>query len=156
MTTLYEAIKAVLTGDATLTAVCTGGVYDRDNVGRQGLTLATLQNGTPLIQPSIFIKWSSENPFDAERHKTLKAERVFFEVFYYEDGGAAPTHDICLTMRLRVRQLLAYNRSVEITEPSGAWCHDVIWAGDVVGLRDEALGNASMERSRFYAIVSKE
>lgn len=149
MTTLREAVKAVLVGDATLTALATGGVHDMDSVGHEGLTRKTLMvSGQVEIRPGIYIVWSSVVPF-GKAQATIRANRVFFEVYFYQDTG----FDVCEQMRKRVKELLNY-QTVTPNEPADEWCHQFIWAGDVVGVRDDRM-SASMERSRYQAIVTE-
>jgi len=149
MTTLREAVKAVLVADATLTALATGGVHDMDSVGHKGLTRETLMvSGQVAIRPGIYIVWSSVVPF-GEAQATIRANRVFFEIYFYQDTGFA----VCSQARKRVKVLLNY-KTVVPDAPADEWCHQIMWAGDVVGVRDDRM-SASMERSRYQAIVTE-
>ena len=148
MTTLQEAVKAVLDGDATLGALATGGIHDQDSVGQNGLEIKDLiVSGNPTIQPAVYVKWSTQVKMP-EYARALRAEHVFFEVYFYQHAGYDVIHD----MRVRVRQLLDY-QTVTIDEPSGYENMDILWAGDLLGMYDESLGNAAMERSRYQAVI---
>lgn len=149
MATMKEAVRAVLTGDATLMALATGGVHDHDTVGRRGLTRETLMTaGVVAIKPAIYINWTTEAPFGV-RQATLQAERLFFEVYFYQDSGYATI----VSMRKRVKALLNY-QPTQYNSPANEWMHDIRWAGDLLEMKDEELGGVSMERTRYEVLVT--
>jgi len=141
-TTLHQAVKTLLSGDATLAALATGGIHDPDSLGRPGLELADLCAGTPVIHPAVFIRWTTEAPFSAV---ILKARSVFAEVYFYQDQG----YDTIRQMRERVFALLHQKRVPTMDAPAGDYLYAFVWAGDVLQQSDDSLGGASMERSRY-------
>lgn len=151
MTTIREAVRAVLTGDATLVALATGGIHDDDSLdNRNGLTPQALQAaGSPLIRPGIYIGWTTSDPFGVH-DATLHAERGFLEVYFYQHEG----YDVITTMRDRVKRLLHQQR-VNFDTPANQYNHAILWAGDVLNMKDEEMAGASMERSRFEVHIRR-
>jgi len=147
VTTLRAAVLARLAGDATLAALATGGIYDAEALGRPGLELADVTAGTPVVQPCVFVRWTTEDPFGAA---AINAVRTFAEIYVYQDTGYAT----CQALRERVWALLHQQR-VAIDEPAGWRCAAIIWAGDVTESVDESLGGASMERSRYEVHLTR-
>jgi hypothetical protein len=145
MTTIREAVRAVLTADTALMALATGNVHDDDSLNNQhGLTPAALQVGDdPTIRPGIYIRWTTSDPFGVN-DATLHAERGFFEVYFYQNTGYATI----TAMRDRVKRLLHQQR-VDYDEPANQYCYAIIWAGDVLNMKDEEMAGASMERTRY-------
>lgn len=144
MTTIREAIRARLTSDATLAALATGGIDDDDSLNNQhGLTVDDVTNLTPIIQPSVFIEWVSTDPFGVN-DKTLHAERSFFLVYFWQDTG----YNTIAAMKDRVKRLLHQQR-VTYDTPSNEYCYAMIWVGDVCNQKDQEMGGASLEWSRF-------
>lgn len=147
MTTKTGAICELFTDDTTLKTLATGGVFDLNALDRQGLELADLTNGTPLVQPAIAVKVSSEVPYSG---LAVGAAQVTVDLYFYEHAGYAT----CEKMRARCYALL-HQKRVASTEPAGEWLFQLQWAGDITGQNDESLGGASMERSRYIGYVQK-
>lgn len=147
MTSLYQAIYDHLSADTTLSSLATGGLYDWAQVGRRGLTRATLTaNDTVPIQPALFLHWSSATPFGGGE-VGVAAQRVFFEVYFYQDSGYASID----AMRQRVMTLL-HRQQLALND---GWCFLILWRGDVRQQQDEALGGVSMERSRYEVHIGR-
>lgn len=140
-TTLHQAVKALLSGDVTLAALATGGIHDADSLGRNGLELADLCAGTPVIKPAVFIRWTTEAPFSAA---VLKARSIFLELWFYQDQG----YETIRQMRERAFALL-HQKRVTMDTPAGDYLYALVWAGDVLQQSDDSLGGASFERSRY-------
>jgi hypothetical protein len=144
MTTLNAALRALFTGDATFMALATGGVHDPETLGRQELEIDDIrQPGTPLINPALFIRWTTDAPFG---EAVVNAHRHFVELYFFQDTGYAVT----ASMRQRAYALL-HRQRVTFDEPASDYVFEFRWAGDIVQQQDESLGGASMERSRYYA-----
>jgi len=149
MATMQATLKAVLTGDATLMALATGGVYDGDSVGRRGLTRETLATaGQVAIDPAIYINWVTDTPYGV-RQEVLQARRVFAEIYFYQDTGYATVR----AMRQRVRELLEYE-PVQYDDPASERMRDIFWRGDIVERKDESLSDVSMEQSQYEILIT--
>lgn len=148
MTTFFEAVKAALLADVTL-ATLTTIILDDDDVGRDGLQREQLlaTDTATSISPAIFIKWRSQLPFQL---RVLKAEQVFFEVYFYQEQGYGTVE----AMRARVFELL-HEQAIQFDEPAGNYCHLILWRGNVLRLFDPELAGASMERSRYETHITR-
>lgn len=147
-TTLKQALKARLSGDATLAAIAMGGVHDPESLGRQELELKDITAiNSPLIKPAVFIRWTTEDPFDVP---AINAVRAFVEIYFFQDKGYAS----CQSMRERV-WLLLHQQRVSFDAPAGWHLGVFIWAGDVLQMQDDSLGGASMERSRYEVHLTR-
>lgn len=143
MTTLHEAVLDLFENDATFAALATGGVFDVDTLGRQELELGDITSGTPIVQPALLIRWTTDAPWGPD---SLNGHRPFVELYFYQDTGYTTTE----AMRQRAYELLDRQR-VTFNEPASDYVFEFRWAGDVIQQQDDSLGGASMERSRFYA-----
>lgn len=136
-----SAAKAILEADATLTAAATGGIYDVDEAGANGISRTTTPgafDANEMIKPCILVKLRSDTPDgelqdEAEQYVSV---REVLEVWLYEYSGYSTIN----TMRNRVYTLL---QNVQL---SGTF--QCIWAGDVRNQRDTDL-DANVERSEF-------
>jgi hypothetical protein len=147
-TTLKQALKTLLSGDATLIALATGGVHDPDSLGRQELELKDVTaTNSPLVRPAVFIRWTTEDPMDVA---VINAVRAFVEIYFYQDAGYAT----CQQMRERTWSLL-HQKRVTFDYPTGWRMTAFIWAGDVIHMQDDSLGGASMERSRYEVHLTR-
>lgn len=136
-----SAAKAILEADATLVAAATGGIYDFDETGANGISRTTTPDAFDaheMIQPCILVKLRSATPDGAlqDEAEQYVSVREVLEVWFYEDSGYSTIN----TMRDRVYTLL---QNVQL---SGTF--QCIWAGDVRNQRDTDL-DASVERSEF-------
>lgn len=80
---LKSDVKDLLTTDATLMAILTGGVHAVVELkrGPDGATAAFDANGE--IRPCANIKWGSESPFGPFDDSS----RAFFNIYFYERNG---------------------------------------------------------------------
>lgn len=120
--TILSAIKTILEADATLLATATGGVWDWDESGAQGInrtstTAAFDSNG--VIKPCVLLKARAENPDFILRDPSNKynSTRQVIEVWLYQDNA----YSSITTMKTRIYALLAE------TQVTGAFW--VSWAG---------------------------
>lgn len=147
MADIYAATKSRLKADATLTALV-GSAYilDDDDVGRDGLKLSNIKPANqPIVSPAIYLHWTTETPFSAS---VLNAVRGFVEVYIYQDTGYATIE----LARRRVWELLHQQRVAIDNDYLFAF----VWAGDVKRQKDDELGGASFERSRYeYHVIRK-
>lgn len=148
MTTLRAAVKALLQADTTLTTLATGGIYDGEDVGRQGLTIDMIrEEGEVAISPAIFLRWTTENRLDPD---CLHVQQAFLQIYFYQDYG----FDICRQMRQRAFTLL-HQQTVPFDEPSGWFIFAMVWVGDVLEQYDDQLGGAHFERSRYQVDIGR-
>jgi hypothetical protein len=148
MTTLRQATRALFTGDVTFMALATGGVHDVDSLGRMELELADITSGSPIVLPSLFIRWTTEAPFSL---RVLEARSIFFNLFFFDHSN----YTVIEQLRHRAYQLLHQQR-VTFDEPSGDYLYAFVWAGDVCQSSDESLQGARMERARYEGHLVKE
>lgn len=138
---MLTAIHAMLSGDATLLATLTGGVYQTPEISRQ-TTPAAFDANKELL-PCALVKASTAAPYGPHQ----QSGQLFVQVYFYERHGYASIE----TARRRVYALL--HRS-QLTPVSGDGCYDIRHAGDVLGQQDSVLGSA-MIVSRFVATIQR-
>jgi hypothetical protein len=129
-------------------ALATGGVHDAESLGRNNLELDDITDGSPVVKPALFIRWSTEAPYSSS---VLKARSVFVELYFFQDQG----YDVTVQMRHRAFELLHQQR-VSFDDPEGDYLYAFRWAGDLTNMDDESLQGASMERSRYEGHLTKE
>lgn len=148
MTTMFEAILATLENDVTFAALATGGIYDGDNVGHNGMTRKLLAiDDSPLINPGVYITWVTDSPL-GQAQKSIGADSIFFDLYCYQDAG----YDVTRAMRKRAKQLFNYT-PIAFDERADEIMRDIIWAGDVTGQRDSDMA-ANMERSSYQVLTT--
>lgn len=141
MAEVPEVIKAAIEGELV---TATGGVHDNYSVGRDGLTRKVIaDNNVAPIKPAVYLNWSNGVPFGVVQRK-LKAERLFVDVYFYQDDG----YDVIRTMRGAVRALLEYAR-FDVDE---GWIADIFWRGDITGMFDDEL-RCCMERTSYEILL---
>lgn len=144
MADLRAATKALLEGDATLGAL-TSNILDRNEVGEEGLKLANLRTGSsPVIVPSVYIKWVSENPLPNSPSLpdgSVVGVRAFCEIYFYGDSN----YTTITAMRRRVYGLLHQKRVTVDTD----YVYAFLWRGDVLEQKDMLMGGVCVERSRY-------
>lgn len=146
MTHYREAVRAKLAGDAPLAALATNGVWDFDRIvsqgfGTNGITLDVLTNNAVLIQPTVYLNWTSETPIYPVK---ARAWRAMVEVYLYDWDGYVTIRQ----MRQRVYELL-HEKRVSFNEPANYFCRQIVSVGDVTYQKDAELGGACFERSRY-------
>lgn len=142
-----SAAKAVLEADITLSTVATGGIYDLDEAGPNGISRTITPSAfddNEVIKPCVLVKLRSATPDgeledEAEQYVSV---REVLEVWFYEDSGYSNIN----TMRDRVYTLL------HATQLLGTF--KVLWAGDTRNQRDTEL-DANVERSEYAVYTYK-
>lgn len=143
MTTLREAFKAALEGDATLVAILTGGIYDSDELGRTGLTpdsVAREADGVTM-KPAAVIRWRGENQ-SALKTDTI-SERRFVELYLYADRG----HAVLEQAKQRAKALL-HRRQLGPTD-DGLGLNFILWVDSRGEFVADELQGAAADRLRF-------
>lgn len=149
MTTMKEAVRLVLVNDATFAALASGGIFDANTVGRNGMTRKKLTvSGQVAMSPGVYITWPTDVPL-GQAQKTIGAHNIFFDLYCYQDEG----YDITEAMRKRALVLFNYT-PVTFDEPTDEIMRDIIWAGDVSEQRDDTMGGAAMERSSYQVLAT--
>lgn len=139
--------KAVLEADAALVALATGGIYDYDETGPDGISRTTTPDAfdtNEIIKPCILVKSRGGTPDGAlvdEGTKYLSIQAPL-EVWFYEDSGYTNIE----AMRDRVYTLL---HTYQLASTFKA-----LFAGDVRAVRDTAI-DANVERSEFTVYAFK-
>ncbi|HRF99414.1 MAG TPA: hypothetical protein PLZ51_29575, partial [Aggregatilineales bacterium] len=86
--TFQSDLRAILTGDATLSAILTGGWFDSENLPREGISMSNAPKtaGGVAIAPFGVIRRRGMND---EGIRDLNAERGSVEFYIYADTGYA-------------------------------------------------------------------
>ena len=129
---LRSAVLAVLTGDTTLMATLTGGVYGETEISRQETPDAFDANGE--IEPCALLTMEAEDPTGPFE----TSSRAFVAVYFYARSGYSAID----TALARVYALLHRQRV------SGESVWEIRHAGDVRDQRDPAL-DCAMSMSRY-------
>ena len=131
MSTL-AAIKTVLESDGTLLALATGGIWDFDETGREGLNRTTTPaafDANGILKPSVLLRLRSDVPDyvladDSEQYVSTKE---MIEAWIVSDRS----HSTIESIGNRIYALL------HATQTGGSFA--VRWAGTFRGDRDTAL-----------------
>lgn len=138
MADIYGAVKTLLANDATLAALATNGVKDDDDVGREGLTESDLTGATPIIQPTIYINWETDIPWN----NAIVSRRIFFTVFFYDDSTYG-------TIESMVRQVYDLLHQQRVAIDGDDYVYAFLNVGDTLRFRDDRLGGAASAQSRY-------
>lgn len=144
---LVSEAKAVLEADGTLVALATGGIYDLDETGPNGISRTTTPDAfdsNEIIQPCILIKARGGVPDLAltDEGTQYLSVRDPLEVWFYEDSGYTNIE----AMRDRVYTLLHATQLPDTFK--------LLFAGDARALRDTEI-DANVERSEYTAYTFK-
>ncbi|MEQ8673300.1 MAG: hypothetical protein RIC84_08795 [Aggregatilineales bacterium] len=147
MATIRTALLAKLEGDATLTGILTGGVWDASEVDRRGVTPreAVYEADGVRLKPLAVVRWRSA----VSTEIVQISERRFFEIYFYEDYGYVKIE----TAKRRVKALLHR----ELLPVAGEGTYFTVWVDDLgerVMEEEDVFGGASMDMSRFYIIYT--
>lgn len=142
MATLRAAVLARLQADVPLTTLLTGGINDRDTLGREGLTMSTaaLQSDGVSIKPQAVLTWSTETP-EMETFGT-RGRRRFASVWAYSHASYA-----LVEAALRAAEDVLH-RSLVATDDAGQVL--LVYANDGPDFLAEELSNAFGRFARFY------
>jgi hypothetical protein len=137
---MRDAIATLLSADATLLALLTGGIYgDADEISRQGTPAAFDADGE--LRPCLLITDSTLTP---DASAIPGAARHVLRLFFYQPAGVA----VIAAARARVYALL-YRQRVTV---SALRVIELSPIGDTLGQRDDAL-NCPLELSRWEAAL---
>ncbi len=146
MASLQDTIRLALEGDATLTAILTGGIFDASELDREGLSLGDVQDTNNKVKPCAVLRWRGSNPTGPTDR--LNAEARFLEVYLYEDMGTVNIE----AARRRIKQLL-HRQSFLATNFGLVWLR---WAGDQGEFSADELGGASADMARFEVTLTRK
>lgn len=138
----YASILAALQGDAQLTAILTGGVYDGTEVAdisRQATPAA--YDDYSELKPSAILKPETQAP--AGPHPD--GSRLYVTLWFYQQSGSSAID----AGRVRAYQLL---HRTTLAGSDGLW--DVRHANDLLGMELQALGVPAI-MSRYVATVNR-
>ena len=140
--TAYATILAALQGDASLTGILTGGLYDGtevNDISRQATPAA--YDDYSELKPCAIVKPETQAP--AGPHPD--SSRLFVTLWFYQQSGSAAID----AGRERAYQLL--HRST-LAGSDGLW--DVRHFNDLLGIELQALGVPAI-MSRYVATVNR-
>lgn len=142
MATLRDAFKTILTDDATLTALLTGGIKDASNEPKGGFGLKDLAKELDgvRIQPFALIRWRDSVLLQPDMD-VLSPEKESVEIYVYQDKGFATIESA--VNRLKV---LLHRQLISADDREFAYCHFEFVSGEVPA---EEYDNASMKFIRF-------
>ncbi len=148
MATLKDAVRTTLEGDATLSAILTGGVYDASEVERDGVTADNVQrDANGRVKPFAVLRWRGSAPdFVLGTHE---AERRYLEVWLYEDTGYT---NIDAAER-RIKTLLHRKTFADTDNEGLAWAR---WVHDLGESSADELGGASASMSRYEIVLTRK
>ncbi len=138
----YATILGALQGDAQLTAILTGGVYDGtevSDISRQATPAAYDEYSE--LKPCAIVKPETQAP--AGPHPD--SSRLFVTLWFYQQNGSV-TIDAA---RARAYQLL---HRATLAGSGGLW--DVRHVNDLLGIEMQALGVPAI-MSRYVATVNR-
>lgn len=136
------AVATLLSADATLLALLTGGIHGgADEISRQETPTAFDANGE--LRPCLLIKDSTLTP---DASTIPGAARHVLRLFYYQPAGVATI----AAARARVYALLHRQR----VTVSGVRVIELDHLGDLLGQPDDALG-CQVELSRWEAALTR-
>jgi hypothetical protein len=139
---MKSTILTRLTGDATLMALLTGGVYDDSSLPNTGLTIQYLRNQNKLSAEGLFLpfavlRWGGERA--SNRFTTRK---VRLDIYIYEQNGMTTVDGAAL----RIETLLHRWNS-----PNGTYQNiiDIVFEDALTPPPDPDLGNANFKVARY-------
>jgi len=147
MATLHATVKTMMTGDATLMALLTGGVFDGDSLDftGEGASEAPREADEVVLKPHAIIHWDGRSPRGNARKVKGKLEP--FEVYVYQDTG----FDVIESAILRLCTLFE-DKYLSVTDRALAHVtEDSFTSGEIA---DEAMGNAACKFVRFFIVTA--
>ena len=142
-----SAAKAILEADATLLATATGGIWDLDEAGPNGLSRTTTGaafDANEIVKPALLLKSRGERPDGqlVDEAEQYNSTREPLEIYAYQDSG----YDDIQTMLDRCYVLL------QAQQLTGTFM--ALWGGRSPQTHDEALG-ANVQRDEYIIHASK-
>lgn len=132
---MRAAIVSLLTSDAALMAILTGGIHSATLISRQ--TTPAVYNDDRELRPCALLRFEDESQQQA--HAT--AARLFFVLYFYQRAG----YDQIDAARARCYALLRN------TLLAGVQAWEVMHINDVLDQSDDVLA-ASMSLSRYQVM----
>ena len=134
-------IKTVLAADGALTALLTGGVYTRAELGRMGLSRQSASDAYDSdlkLKPCAVIRQRSAVPDGAIVDEALQVAsyRPVVEIYLYSDGSSTPPES-------------AANRIYTLVQNQSIGNFRWQWSNQLEDWHDPALDNANMIRIDF-------
>lgn len=138
---MKSALYTLLTNDATLMAILTGGLeYQVVEITRQGSPNCFDTSGE--IKPCALLKLNTDVPFGEH----YQSSRLTFNLYWYQLNG----YDQIDLARARARTLLHRQK---ITPTTGT-CWEIHHDNDVLDQEDQAL-RCAMSMSRYAAYIGR-
>lgn len=140
--TAFATIFAALAGDAALSAILTGGLYDGtvvNDISRQATPAA--YDDYSELKPCAIVKPETQAP--AGPHPD--GSRLFVTLWFYQQNGSAAID----AARVRAYHLL---HRATLAGSGGLW--DVRHVNDLLGMEMQALGVPAI-MSRYVATVNR-
>lgn len=142
MTTYADSITTLLSGDATLTAILTGGVHNYSGLGRKGLeriqTSQAFSPTTGIIKPVCIVLMLEERPdgqaFDPGSGYMSTVTPVY--TYLYDNGDAG--YGAIAQAQARIYTLLNAQQIPNAFQ--------VLWAGGLRDKREPLLQDAAFYR----------
>lgn len=141
---MITAICDLLTADATLTSILTGGVHngtDVQEISRQNTPTAFDANQE--LKPCVLVKAETQTPWGPNRDSA----RLYVQLFFYQRFGYAEIEQAAD----RAYRLLHRSRP---TPANGDGMAELLHAGDLRGTEDQAIGSA-MIISRYVGNLGR-
>lgn len=133
---MIDTLLAVLTTDAMLTGILTGGIYRAKEISRQ--TTPAAYDANRELRPCALVRQETTTPWGPHDH----SGRVYVTVWFYQRDGYAQIE----AARARVYALLHRTNIV-------GW--DVRHINDLLDMADPAL-HVPMAMSRYQCTVNRE
>lgn len=140
---MRNAVVDVLEGDATLTALLTGGIFTGVEISRQETPDAF--DAFREVKPCALVALDTTAPFGPH----YDSANVFVRIHLYQAAGV----DVIEQARRRIYALL-HRVKLEPAAGDESGCWSVFHVGDVLDVEDPGL-EASMAVSRYQAVVRR-
>lgn len=145
--TFQSDLRTLLTGDATLSTILTGGWWDSENLPREGMTLSSAPKQTDgiTLKPFGVIRRRAMND---EGIRDLNAERGVVEFYLYAHKGYATIEQAITRLKavLNEKQFVSSDASLVFLKFSYI-------SGELVA---EELKNTPFKFCRFNLIVRRK
>ena len=140
--TIRAHLRATLEGDATLTGILTGGIYDASELPQDGLTVSAVPgafDSLDRVLPCAVIRFREMSETAISGH----SRRRFAEIYVYQHRGM----DLVDAALARCRALLHPHKQFTT---DGGQVYYTTWVDSVGDLVADELDGAAMSRSRYY------
>lgn len=150
MTTISGALKTMLSADATLAGILTGGIYRFDEPGMNGISpksLAAAYDTDKFLKPCAVIHQRSNLKWGGMHDSANQVDsmRAVVEIFVYDD--AARSYDNVVAGRLRIGKLLEAQFL-----PGFGWMKEI---NELAEQRDPLMQNAVFHEVDYQVVYSR-